>query len=83
VDNRVDCSSQVWISVCLLRVKVSVHIVIRAPWDPQARVLESQVRFADGRFCPKSEAKCIDCSAQAWVFLCLLRAQASVHVIST
>ena len=32
--------------------------------DPQMWVLESQASFADGQFCPKSEANCIDCSAQ-------------------
>jgi len=68
VDNRgVDFSSQVWISVSLLRVKVSVQTVIPAPRDAQVRVIESQVSFADGRFCPKSAAKCIYCSAQAGI----------------
>jgi len=32
-------------------------------------------------FCPKSEANCIDLVAKIWTFMCLLRAQASLHII--
>lgn len=50
VDDRgVDFSSQACNSVSSLGVKVSVQIVILAPSDAQARVLESQVSFADGQ----------------------------------
>jgi len=44
-------------------------------------VLESQASSAGGRFCPKSGSTCVGCSVQICMSMCLLRANASVHIM--
>jgi len=45
-------------------------------------LLGSQPSFADGRFAAKPEVDCIDRSAQISISVCLLGAQAFVHIIT-
>jgi len=51
---------------CVCSERKSLCILLLATRAPQVWVLESQASSADGRSCPKSEAECIDCSAEIW-----------------
>jgi len=60
-------------------VSLCAYYYYMATRAAQVWVLEPQASCADGTFCPKAEAKCIDSSAQICIWVCLLRVQASAH----